>query len=274
MPFLDLDGAKLYHESVGEGSAVVLLHAGIADARMWDEQLPVFSRDHRVVRYDLRGFGRSDLPTSPWSARDDVVALLDALELEQASLVGCSNGGRVALETVLLAPERVSALVLVGSALSGYRWSDEQERIDEEEEAAFERGDYEAVADLMVRTWVDGPRRAPEEVDAGVRERVRAMQLADARRMGEHLAAGGELVPETRLDPPAGARLGEIAAPTLVLAGAEDVDDIHRIADLLADGIAGARRAVIEGAAHLPNMERPDEFDRLVLEFLATASSP
>lgn len=270
MPLVDAQGARLFCESAGDGPPVVLLHAGIADSRMWDEQMPSFSRRHRIIRYDLRGFGRSDLPaeTKPWSAREDLVALLDTLELERASLVGCSNGGRVALETALVAPERVEALVLVGPGLADHDWSEEMERIDSEEEAAFERGDYETVADLMVRTWVDGPRRRPGEVDAHVRERVRAMQLGDARRMGEHLAAGGELVPEARLDPPAGTRLGEVAAPTLVLVGAEDVDDIHRIADRLTDGIRGARRATIERAAHVPNMERPAEFDRVVLDFL------
>jgi pimeloyl-ACP methyl ester carboxylesterase len=273
MAFLDVDGARLWYEVAGEGRPVVLLHAGIADSSMWDEQMRTFALDHRVVRYDLRGFGRSDLPTAgPWSARDDLVALLDALDIGRAALVGCSNGGRVALDCAVATPERVTALALVGPGLTVHDWSDELERVEDAEEAAFEREDYEAVADLMVRTWVDGPRRAPEEVDPGVRERVHAMQRDDARRMGRHLARGGELVPEARLDPPAGTRLSDVQARTLLVVGAEDVDDIHRIANRLVTGIPGARRVTIERAAHVPSMERPDEFDRLVLGFLGESA--
>src|SRR5947209_8694969 len=101
---VSVHGTDLYYEELGEGHPVILLHAGIADSRMWDEQMPVLAERYRVVRYDLRGFGRSKMVAGAFSHRADLAALLDALGIASAALVGCSFGGRVATEFALEFP--------------------------------------------------------------------------------------------------------------------------------------------------------------------------
>jgi len=194
--------------------------------------------------------------------------LLDEHGFERAALVGVSLGGRVALEVALAQPKRVSALVLVGSGLPGHDWSDEMKASWEEEEAAFNAGDLDAAVEVTLRTWVDGPRRKPEDVDPDVRARVGKMQ----RRAFELYQEVGDDAEEELLVADVADRLDEIQAPTLVVVGAEDVPDIHAIADKLANEIPGARRATIENTAHVPSMERPEEFERLVLGFIDEAA--
>jgi len=255
---------ELHSEVAGEGPAVVLLHEGICDSRMWDPQWATFARSHRVLRLDFRGFGNSLLGPGPYSSARDVIGLLDRHGFERAALVGVSLGGRVALEIALAVPERVSALVLVGSGLPGHDWSEEMKATWELEESALRAGDPDAAVAVTLRTWVDGPSRKPEDVDSAVRTRVADMQ----RRAIELQLPFEESAEEELLVEDVAERLGEIDAPTLVLVGEEDVPDIRAIADRLAREIPNARFETIANTAHVPSMERPDEFDRLVLGFL------
>ncbi len=254
---------ELYSEVAGEGPEIVLLHEGICDCRMWDIQWDDWTRSHRVLRLDFRGYGRSPIEPGPYSSARDVLDLMERHGFERAAVVGISLGGRVALEVALAQPRRVSALVLVGSGLPGHEWSEEQQAIWAEEEAAFQAGDLDKAVELALRTWVDGPRRRAEDVDPEVRARVAEMQ----RRIYE-LQASLEEDDEELLVEGVANRLGEIVAPTLVLVGEEDVPDIHAIADRLAREIPGARKALISNTAHVPSIERPREFDELVLGFL------
>jgi 3-oxoadipate enol-lactonase len=258
----------LYAEVAGEGPELVLLHEGVCDSRMWDPQWEAFTRSHRVLRFDFRGYGRTPLSPGSYSAAKDVIELLDEHGFERAALVGVSLGGRVALELALAQPERVSALVLVGSGLPGHDWSDEMKATWEEEEAAFNAGDLDRAVEVTLRTWVDGPRRKPEDVDPAVRAKVAEMQ----KRALELYAEVGDDAEEELLVADVADRLGEIRARTLVAVGAEDVPDILAIADKLASEIPGARRATIEDTAHVPSLERPDEFERLVLGFVEDAA--
>jgi len=258
----------LYAEVAGEGPEIVLFHEGICDSRMWDQQWEAFTRSHRVLRFDFRGYGRTPLSRGKHAAAQDGIDLLDEHGFERAALVGVSLGGRVALEVALAQPKRVSALVLVGSGLPGHDWSDEMKASWEEEEAAFNAGDLDAAVEVTLRTWVDGPRRKPEDVDPDVRARVGKMQ----RRAFELYQEVGDDAEEELLVADVADRLDEIQAPTLVVVGAEDVPDIHAIADKLANEIPGARRATIENTAHVPSMERPEEFERLVLGFIDEAA--
>jgi 3-oxoadipate enol-lactonase len=243
----------------------VLIHEGICDSRMWDPQWETFTRAHRVMRYDQRGFGRSTLePGGPYSDGRDLVELIEQHGLESVSLVGVSVGGRIALEVAVARPELVDALVLVGSGLPGHGWSDDMSAADAEEEAALERGDLDAAVEVTLRTWVDGPRRSPDQVDPSVRAKVAEMQ----RRAYELQLPVLDAIEEELLVDGLPERLGDVTAPTLVLVGEEDVPDIHRIADRLEREIPGARRASIADAAHVPSMERPREFDELVLGFI------
>jgi 3-oxoadipate enol-lactonase len=255
----------LYHEVTGDGPWVVLVHAGICDSGMWDPQWRSLSRAHRLLRFDMRGYGRSPMPPEPFSYARDLIGVMDAAGVDEAALVGVSLGGRVALEVALAAPERISALVLVGAGLPDHDWSEAVRAFGAAEDEALERGDLDAAAELNVRFWVDGPRREPAEVDAGVRDRVRRMQ----RRAFELQLPVWDVADEELLARDAASRLGEVSRPALVLVGEHDQDDMHVIAATLRRGIPGAESATIAAAAHVPSMERPEEFDRLVAGFLS-----
>ena len=258
----DVNGARIGYEILGEGEPLVLVHAGIADGRMWDAQIDAFSRRYRTIRYDLRGFGRSPMVPGPFSHAVDLRALLDALEVDRAVLVGCSMGGGAVIDLALENPERARALVLVGPAISGFGFDEGPPEEWDELVAADEAGDLERVSELEVRMWVDGPRRGPDAVDPAVRDLVREMNLIALKN--EAMQLGEELEPEV----PAASRLSGIQAPTLVLVGDEDRARTLAAAGLLEGEIPNVHKTVMAGTAHLPNMERPEEFNRLVLSFL------
>jgi pimeloyl-ACP methyl ester carboxylesterase len=229
----------------------ILLHAGVADSRMYRQQLETLAP---ARAFDLPGYGRTQLgPDTP----DDRTFVRDHLPDEPATLVGTSLGGRLALELALESPERVAALVLVGSGLDGHQWSEEVRAFGAEEEAALERGDLDAAVDANVKLWL------ADDADPDVRALVAEMQ-----RNAFKLQDGHDVPAIPPLDPPASARLGEIGVPTLVVTGSEDVRDIQEIAEKLDAEIPRAERATIAGSGHLPSLERPDDFDRVVLAFL------
>ena len=258
----------IYAEVAGEGPALALVHEGICDSRMWDGQWESYAREFRVLRGDLRGFGRTPLEAGRYSNARDVIEALELHGLERVALVGVSLGGRVVLEVALARPDLARALVLVAPGLPGHDWSAETVAGWEEEEAALKAGDFDAAVEINLRMWVDGPRRHPDEVDPQVRARVGEMQ----RRALELQGPLGEEAEEELLVPDLAERLGEISVPTLVLVGEEDLPDMHAIAKRLASEIPGARRATIAATAHVPSMERPREFDELVLGFLKEAA--
>ena len=268
MPTLARDGRELFYEVAGDGAAVVLVHAGIADASQWDAQVEALRERHRVVRYDVAGFGRSPLRPGALSHVADLHVLLEHVGVERAALVGNSMGGRIALELAVAHPEVVDALVLVAPGIPGHDWSEEMQAADREETDLFEAGDLAGAAEGQVRLWVDGRGRGPEAVDPALRERVRRMVLRSYELYAEAARDGEEPTVEWP-EPPAGGRLGEIRVPTLVVLGEHDVPDMFEIADRLEGEIEGARKAVVPGAAHLVPMERPLEFNRLLLDFLA-----
>jgi 3-oxoadipate enol-lactonase len=255
---------SVWRDVRGEGPPVVLLHAGLTDSRLWETQLRSFPQSHSVLRVDLPGFGNSPLETNPVSFRGAVRDAMDAEGIDRAALVGVSLGGNTALELALESPERVSALVLVGAGLPDPEWSEEVTAFFADEEAALERGDLDAAVDANLRMWLAGPRRSLDDMDPAMRELVGEMQRQVFRQQKGH-----DDVRMLRLEPPASERLGDVNVPALVLTGDDDVPDIHRIADRLAAGIPGAERATIADAAHLPSLDRPEEFDRIVLDFLA-----
>lgn len=229
----------------------ILLHAGVADSRMYRQQVETLAPARAL---DLPGFGRTPIEAD---TADDRTFIRDNLPDEPATLVGTSLGGRLALELALEAPERVAALVLVGAGLDGHEWSEEVRAFGAEEEAALERGDLDGAVEANVKLWL------ADDADPDVRALV-----ADMQRNAFQLQEGHDIPPIPPLDRPASTRLGEIGVPTLVMTGSEDVRDIHEIAERLAAEIPGAERATIAGSGHLPSLERPDEFDRVVLAFL------
>jgi 3-oxoadipate enol-lactonase len=256
---------ELYHEIAGHGETVVLVHAGIVDSRMWDPQWPLLTERYRTLRYDMRGFGRSPLPAEPYAHARDLSELLDGLEIDRAALVAVSMGGRVALELAVARPRLVSALMLVGSGLPGHHWSQTVQSYGQSEDDAISRGDIDEAVELNLRMWFDGPGRTSDQVDAAVRAKAGEMQ----RRAFELQIPVGEAADEELLVEDMEQRLGEIAVPTLVAVGEHDVSDMHEIAEQLESAIPGAHRHDIAGAAHIPNMEQPAQFDELMLGFLA-----
>jgi pimeloyl-ACP methyl ester carboxylesterase len=258
----EVNGARIHYEVAGEGEPLVLVHAGIADSRMWEGQIPAFAERYRVVACDLRGFGKSEMVEGPFSHHEDLRGLLDFLDVERTHLVGCSMGGGVVLDFALEYPERVGDLVLVGSAIGGFRPDFDPPKEWDEIVAADEAGDLERISELEVAMWVDGPARSPEDVPAPIRDLVHEMNLIALQTEASEL--GEEWEPE----PPASDRLHDIYAPTLLIVGDEDQPRIFAAADLLEKELPNQRKVVMRGTAHLPNMERPEEFNRLVLEFL------
>jgi pimeloyl-ACP methyl ester carboxylesterase len=262
---IEAAGGPLYYEVAGEGHPLLLVHAGIADHRMWDDQWEEFSRHYRVIRYDLRGYGDTPLLDQGYSNRQDIHDLLTHLGVDKTYIIAVSRGGQIATDYTLEHPEMVDALVLVGAGIGGWENeagpTPEEKQAFEEGEEAETKGDWERVADLDVRVWVDGFGRPGGQGDGRVREKVRRMCIENYRKP---YGSGQPVV----LDPPAAGRLGEIKVPVLVLVGEYDTSGAHAMADAYASGIPGARKVVIEGTAHVPNMERPEEFNRLVLDFL------
>jgi pimeloyl-ACP methyl ester carboxylesterase len=234
------------------------------DSRVWDPQWSSFE-DYRRIRFDLRGFGRTPVGSLPLTHARDVAELLDGLGVSGAALVAGSMGGRIALEVAIGRPDLVGALVLVGTGLPGVDWSDEVRAYGQAEDEAVARGDLDAATEANLRMWVDGPGRGAADVDPGVREAVRAMQ----RRALELQAPVWEELDEELLVEDVGARLAEVGVPTLVLVGEEDVAEIHAVAERLTREIPGARSATIPRTAHVPHLERPADFDAIVLGFLS-----
>lgn len=253
----------MFIEAAGSGPGLVFIHAGVADSRMWDAEFESFSDRFRVVRFDLRGFGRSPMVPGPFAYHDDVVAVMDAAGLSTATLVGCSFGANVAIEACLVHSDRVRGLVVVAPGLGAMGGDPDVQKFGEEEEALLEKGNLDAATELNLRMWVDGPFRKPGQVPREVRELVRVMQM-DAFRMPMP-----EGVSRLRLDPPADARLGEIHVPTLAIVGALDLPMMLRIAGRIESSVPGARRVVIPDAAHMVTLERPAEFHPILREFLA-----
>src|SRR5260221_3457877 len=261
--FLPVQGAPLYYEVTGQVQPLLCIHAGVADSRMWDEQLEVFARQYRVVRYDLRGFGQSSFPAGAFANYADPAALLDFLNIKQAHVIGISFGGKIALDFTLAYPERVLSLVLVAPSVGGHKPAAEVLRFGEEEDALLERGDLAVATELNLRMWVDGPRRTAEQVDAAVRQKVPEMQDP-----GFTVAMPDE-VEELSLNPPAITRLAEVQVPTLLIVGDYDIPDKLALTQKLAAEIPNARQVIIPGVAHMVSMEKPEEFNRVVLDFLS-----
>jgi 3-oxoadipate enol-lactonase len=265
VPRAEINGAELNYELSGEGPGVVLMHEGVCDLRMWDELVPVLASEFTVLRYDMRGYGDSTMPPGPFAQSRDALGLMDHVGLERAALVGVSYGGRVALDTAFVAPDRVTALVLASAGLRDHEWSREvQEFGDEEERLLDEEGNIEAATDLNVRLWVDGPKRGPDPVREQVRERVRVMQ----QRAFEVQVPAYEATPAPGPEEPVDLDLAKVRAPALVIVGDADVPDFVAIGEKFEAELPDARLVVLPDTAHTIPLERPDEFRDLTLEFL------
>ncbi len=262
--FAAINGAQVYYEVAGAGHPLVMVHAGIADRRMWDKQFQVFAEHYRVVRYDQRGYGKTVMVDGPYSLRGDIFGLLKFLGIPSAYLMGGSIGGEAIIDFALEHPDMTDALITVGAGLSGFEAKNKGEspKIFEEMDEAYEAGDKTRVAELGIQAWVAGTGRTPDQVDPAIVALVREMFMIS-------LATPDDLGTDQPLDPPAAKRLGEIKAPTLIVVGDRDTATILEIAATLEHSIAGAQCFTMPGTAHVPNMEQPAAFNARVLDFLS-----
>jgi pimeloyl-ACP methyl ester carboxylesterase len=274
-------GGELAYDEAGSGPVVVLVHAGLADRRMWEHQFCALAARFRVIRYDWRGYGESDDATSAVSRHEDLLGLLDALAIDRAALIGSSYGGAHAIDTALAAPERVTALGLICSGLSGHDvWTPEMQalaaekapsgipaerlkRYDTHTADTVDPADITAMAASNVRLMVVGPYREPDVLDADTYALALDMCRGVYRREWQGPDTG-ERAPER----PAAGRLAEVRVPTLVVNGTSDLPAVRHIADILARGITGARRIDLP-TGHLPSLERPAELTAMLIDFLS-----
>jgi 3-oxoadipate enol-lactonase len=254
--FARVNGTRLYYEVQGSGPAVVLIHGMSLDTRMWDDQFDEFAKKYRVIRYDMRGFGKSDTPDgNPYSHHEDLQALLEHLSIRSATVVGLSLGGRVAVDFTLSFPEMVSALVTVDSVLHGYQWKE---------------GDFtflwstakEKGPDAANEIWLKDPLFAPARRNKAVAEKL-AEITSDYSWW--HWINDNPWVP---LDPPSIEQIDRITAPSLIIVGSEDLSDYQEISRILASRIPNSELRIIHGAGHMSNMEAPAEFNEILSGFL------
>jgi pimeloyl-ACP methyl ester carboxylesterase len=259
--FAVVNGTRLAYEVAGAGPPVVLLHGLTVDMRMWDDQFAPFAARHRVIRYDLRGFGQSDPPREgePYTHAADLRALLELLEIERAALVGLSMGGMFATEFALTFPEATSALVLADAALGGYAFGP---RFGGTLSALYRVARADGVAAAR-ELWLGDELFAFSQTLPDVAARLRAMVTDYSFWNMLHRD------PHSAFEPSASERLREISTPTLVIVGEHDIPDFRAIADVYTAGIRGARQAVVPAAGHMTNLDNPAAFNDLVLAFLA-----
>ncbi|SDI32176.1 alpha/beta fold hydrolase [Nonomuraea jiangxiensis] len=252
----------LFWLDAGSGRPVVLLHGGFLDHGMWDDQIPVLATRYRVIAPDARGHGRSPNATGPYRLTDDLAALLRHLDTGPAILVGVSMGAGLAVDTALEHPDLVSAVVVSGAGTSEPYFTDPwSTRHMATWHAAMAAGDLDASVEGFM-AFVAGPYRALDELKPGVVERLRRMARATmakhTRDEPNHLVG----VRETW------ERLPTIGVPVLAVHGAVDSPDHIGMAERLVDAVADGRATSIDGAAHYPNVERPDAYNKVLAEFL------
>ncbi len=254
--YAPVEGGELYYEVAGEGEPLILVHAGVSDHTMWDGQVKVFSPYYQVIRYDLRGFGKTTALAggegTAYLLGKDLLGLFQHLGLARASVLGLSLGGSVAVDFTLENPDKVKALIPVASGLSGsnLKPSAKEAGIIEEMQKSGERREFEKMAQIWAKFWVDGPLRPP---DSG-RDKLRNRIIPPKPSFVEVPSAAG--------------RLDEIKAPTLVIWGDQDVTTVQGGCERLVKEVPGAEKVIFEDTAHMVNWEQPEKFNRVVLDFL------
>jgi pimeloyl-ACP methyl ester carboxylesterase len=259
--YVSIEGRKVYYEVKGQGPAIVLIHGFSLDARMWDFQFDAFAQSHRVVRYDISGYGRSTIPDTSISGVNELASLLKFLGIEKATVLGMSMGGGLAINFTLEHPEMVNALVTVGSVLGGFRMREPGPSTRLERIISISK---DLGLDEAKDTWMDDPLLTPVADTARIQEIIRRIvtEWSGIQFVKPSMA---NFLP---VRPSAIRRLEQIHVPTLALVGDRDDPNMIAVADTLAARIPGARRVIVPGASHLLNLERPNEFNKIVLDFL------
>lgn len=256
---IQVNDTHLYCETAGKGQTVVLLHGFTLDSRMWDDQFLPLAQHFQVIRTDLRGFGRSAVPTAePYSHEADLCGLLDQLGIAQAHLVGLSKGGAVALNFALTYPTRTASLVLIDTVLPGYSWSAAGAARDELVWQRASEGGIPAAKE----SWLSHPLFEPAMRDTAVATRLRQII---------HDYSGWHFVnqnPELGLDPPAAQRLAELTLPLLAIVGELDTPDFRGITAQICQAVPQPQQLILPGVGHMANMEAAAEVTKAITNFL------
>lgn len=262
-PFaIEVGGATLSGLEQGDGLPVVFLHAGVCDKRMWLDQMRVVAdAGWHGIAYDRRGYGKTTSPDETFNHLDDLEAVLDALDIHAAVLVGCSMGGGLAVDFALAHPGRTIGLVLIGTSITGAPWSatNEERAIEMAEEDAWERGDLDLLNKVQAHEWLDGPRAQSGRVGGAARALFLDM---NALALAQPALTREEALPE------AWDRVDEVSAPTLLIVGDEDFTALVERHETLSETMPNAFAVVLEGAAHIPSIEKPELVNSLILQFL------
>lgn len=260
--FVNIGDAALYFDFHGMGRSVLFLHAGVADSRMWNGQFAV-KPGFQLIRFDMRGYGRSKLGSRPFVNHNDALAVLDHLGVQRAILVGCSIGANTALQLAAAAQDRVVGLVLVGADAPGFDPGIEYESPEwPDAMAAFQAGDLRRVAELDAEMWLAGIDRSVTELDPEIVELFIDMDLIALQSE----SARNELDIAQPLE-----HLPQIDLPVRVVVGERDIPQLRAAADHLAQELSDSPAVVLADTAHLPSMDRPAAFNE-VLDSLLTAN--
>ena len=264
--FIPVNGGRLYYEETGDGPPFVLLHAGVANLRQWDPHVPALAERYRVIRFDSRGYGKSESEHIEFSNHGDLEQVLDHLDLPAIHLLGTSRSASIALNFTVTHPQRVTSLIEVAGGGVGEPDLTEAETalgeaMDKASEEALEAKDWKRLSELETAFWGDGPGQPEGRLDAAIRT-----QLYDWIYT-TYAAEKEEGIPQ-RLDPPADERVDQVTMPLLVVIGSLDEAYTNATCRILAESVPGARLEVFEGAAHMLNLEQPERFTKLVLDFL------
>jgi 3-oxoadipate enol-lactonase len=264
MPYVDAPGARLYFETDGspDAPALLFIHAGIANLRMWDPQIPTLSKDHYVIRFDERGFGLTEAEDVPFTDRADALAVLDHLGVSKATALGCSRGGTIAIDLTIDAPDRVVGLVTIGSGPAGHPDIEETAHEAELWEAAEAASGTERLR-LQADLWDIGPLRDEADLDPEFVATARKLNTDNIGHIDENHRGGA-------LEPSAWDRLGEIRVPTLLMRGVHDVSVIEPQFESMLERISSAEGYVFAEAAHIPSVEQPAEFEAVLTGWLTS----
>ena len=256
--------AQIYFETAGSGSNLVLIHAGVADSRQWNAAFDYFQASHRVLRYDMRGYGRSEPVAGSYRALDDLQAVVDAAEMSGPKvLLGCSMGGTLAMDYTLTHPGAVSALIMVCSGPSGLSLDVDEPAKFAEVEQAEAAGDLDRVCELETQIWFDGCGRESNAVEPQSRALLYTMNRLALEQASRNLGTR-----EFDVAPAAYKRLAEIEVPVMILTGGLDIPYMAAAAEFMRNEMPHAHTVTFSDSAHLPNMEHPDRFNECVHRFL------
>jgi pimeloyl-ACP methyl ester carboxylesterase len=268
--FISVPGGRLYYEADGSGTPLLLVHAGVANLRQWDPHIRDFAERYHVIRYDTRGYGRTESEPVEFTNRADLAAVLDHFDAAAAHIVGCSRGGQISLDFAVESPERVLSYTSVAGGVGNYEADIPKEleeaiiAFDESTQKLAAAKDWAAVADAETAYWFDGPGQPPDRADPATRAMVREWIYSN-------YAAEKESGTPQPLEPSADTRLDRLTMPVLAVVG--DKDEAWALASMkyLASSVPNGRFELFENAAHLLNLEYPDRFTRLILDFVAEA---